>query len=545
MTTDTLPPESDLLQAVRDRVGKGDDYARRLEEAVRTWESLDDSPQGLLDANDTVLLTDTPLGVPWPTKRVPAPSAEEPVFAEILGVLPEAIVLLDQAGMVKYWNRAAEELFGWMAYEVLGSPPPFLAALHKPEHAEIFAATRRDSPIRERIVVRKCKDGRNRTLALFAAVTPGGDVAMSFRAVPPAKHETVSDTSQASSLESLGATVASVSHDFNNVLTAIVGSADLLADRLPANVPGREWVEVIQSAGRHATGLTRRLLRQVKPQSGGDSTCDLTQAVEDLLPLVKAMLPAGVRVKAQTERHLPLTRIDGTAIEQIVLNLATNAGQAMPRGGVLQLRTGEETRDGVRFVVLAIADSGSGMDDETRARLFEPYFTTRAEGTGLGLATVRDLVAQAGGRIELDSLPGLGSVFRVFLPALGDVQPPFGTGRSALVADDDPGCRELVKRILESAGFDVSEAASTDEALQTTRFTKQKFDLLIADVVMPGIGGRALAEKLQAQSHDLAAVLISGYPQGSIACGRNQTYLAKPFTPKQLLASVRAALPAG
>jgi CheY-like chemotaxis protein len=218
-----------------------------------------------------------------------------------------------------------------------------------------------------------------------------------------------------------------------------------------------------------------------------------------------------------------------------VLNLATNAGQAMPRGGVLHLGTGEEAGQ----VVLAIADSGPGMDEATRARIFEPYFTTRAEGTGLGLATVRELVESAGGRLEVDSHPGLGSVFRVVLPAAGGSRPPFGTGRTALVADDDPGSRELVKRILESAGFDVSEAASTDEALQTARWLKGTIDVLIADVVMPGIGGRALAERLKAP----ATVLVSGYPQGDLG-GENRTYLAKPFASRQLLAAVRAAMPA-
>lgn len=543
MTTDTPAPKSDLLEALRDRVLVNDDYTRQLEEAVRTWESLDESPHGLLESNDTVIMSEDTKTLPWPTRPAKPVPETVPFLAELIGVLPDAIVLLDSNGFVKYWNRAAEETFGWMAFEVIGKPPPFLGSNYTSEHNEILDATRRDSPIRERVVTRRAKDGRCSTFSLFAGATQSGDIAMRFRVIEPAKASANPGTATpaTSKLEALGHMLASVSHDFNNVLSAIVGSADLLADRIPPFSADREWIDVIRTAGMHATGLTRRLLSFAKPSQPNEAVTDLSEAVEELMPLVKALVPAGVRVKIQAASHLHSTIVEATVIEQIVINLATNAGQAMPRGGVLQIRTSEEAIDGELFVVLAIADTGPGMDDITRSRLFEPYYTTKSSGTGLGLATVRELVQQAGGRITLDSLPGLGSVFRVFFPALGNSREPIGLGKTALIADDDPGVREATKRILESEGFDVSEASTSDEAFQVAKWSRGKIDLLVADVVMPSFGGRRLVERLRVMLPTLPVVMISGYPQPEIA-DEHMVFLAKPFVGKELRACIQSVM---
>jgi len=530
-----MPADPDLMAALQSRIEEGDDYARQLEKAVRTWESLDASPQSLLDLNDTHLINETPGGsMPWPAKP---PSIE----AEILRMLPEPVVLLDAGGRVKYWSPAAETMFGWRAGEVTGQPPPFMTAAHVGEHLDILAATRRDSPIRERIVSRRAKDGRFRTLSLYARATPLGDVLMVFRPAEPSRTATVADTGPSNAqLETLGRMILGVSHDFNNVLAAIVGSGDLLAERVPLHSPDREWVEVIRTAGRHAAGLTKRLLQFARPGPVSPSHSDLSAVVKDLQPLVKALVPHGVRVKLQLGSNLPATDAGVTAIEQVVLNLAINAGQAMPRGGVLQIRTSAGNFDGRRSVVLAVADTGSGMDDDTRARLFEPFFTTRGCGTGLGLSTVRELVAETGGRIDVDSIPGMGSVFRVHFPATAaePIDEQFN-GRTALVVDDDPVIREIMKRALESVGYDVSEAASGDEAVMNAHWLHNALDLVVTDVVMPALGGRKLVEKLRATRPDLAVVFVSGYRQMKEECAENTRFLAKPFTGRQLIAAVR------
>ena len=540
MTTTPMPTNREMMQALKERIEVRDDYARRLEEAVRTWESLDSSPEGPLDLNDTVVSSDTPTAVPWPTMR-PMPQTE-PVW-EVLDALPDAIVLLDSDGRVKFWSEGAEKLFGWSAFEVKGKLPPFLAGGHVAEHTDILAATRRDSPIRERIVSRRSKDGKGLTLNMHANATPTGDIALVFKAYELAKAPTVADTAPPSAkLEAMGRMIAAVSHDFNNVLMAIGGSGDLLADRIPIHSPDREWVEVIRSAARHATGLTRRLMQFAKPAPATPRETDLSELLQDLIPLVKALVPNGVRLKIHAEPNLPATAVDPTAIEQVVLNLATNAGQAMPRGGALQLRTSAQIHDGNLYVVLAVADSGTGMDEATRKQIFEPFFTTKASGTGLGLSTVRDQVAQARGFIELDSHPGLGSVFRVFFPALTDDRRLDGAGRTALVVDDDLTVRSLIKSGLESAGFNVMLAASGDEALHAAKWARGGIDLLIADVVMPGLGGRAMAAKLREQRPDLAVIFASAYPQMADEMPAGMTFLAKPFLARHLIAAVRATL---
>lgn len=533
--------QDELVDKLHERLSEGDAYAERLAEAVRTWESLDASPHGLLDPNDTVLLSDAPTAgsVPWPTRHaVPQPMID---LAAVIDQLPDAVVLVDAGGLVKLWNAAATELFGWSGIEAFGMPPPFATGPHAAEHAEILEATRGDSPIRERIVSRRGKDGRAMLLTLITRGMADGDVLLTFRKLSSAGGGSTQPTTR---LEALGRMVAGVSHDFNNVLAAIVGSADLLADRINIHHPDREWVEVIRAAGRHATGLTRRLIDFARPCPKITEDSDVGEIVQDLVPLLNALLPNGVRLKVQAEESLPLVSLDATAIEQIAINLATNAGQAMPRGGSLQIRTGRECRDGRDYVVLAVADSGGGIEPAVQSSLFHPFFTTRPGGTGLGLALVRDLAQQAGGFVEVDAITGLGTVFRVFLPITTRREPLFdATGLTALVADDDPGVCEVVKRTLESVGMNVTVAAHGDEAVRAARWSTESIDLLVTDVVMPGLGGRKLAERLRMVRPDLAVLFISSYPRVDEPLAPGTQFLAKPFLPKHLLAVVRELLP--
>lgn len=537
MTPDDVINDPELQHALKARLDVGDDYARRLEEAVLTWQSLDSSPHSLLDLNDTHLLGETPLGqAPWPTRPTP-------IATDITALLPDPIVLLDAEGKVRQWNPAAAAAFGWSAAEVLGQLPPFVALAQRAEHDAILAAARHDNPIRERVVLRTCRDGKTRALHLFATAAPNGDVLLQFRplAAPIAHDSSTTTPAHEARLETLGRMVASVSHDFRNVLTAISGSGDLLADRIPANSPDREWVDVIRTAARHATGLTQRLLDFAKATPATGPT-DIAAVVHDLEPLIRALVPNGVRIRVNTEMNLPAAAVEPTVVEQVLLNLAINAGQAMPRGGVLQVHVAERSRDDGTFVVLSVADTGGGIDDSIQARLFEPFVSTRCS-TGIGLATVRELVQQARGQIDVESHTGLGSLFRVFLPVADPAPPVDGRGLNALVVDDDPSIRDLATECLESVGFDVTVAASGDEALRMARWRDYAIDLLVADVVMPGLGGRRLVERLRESRPELPVVFISGYRPVDDPTP-DTAFVAKPFVARHLLAAVGAVLTA-
>jgi CheY-like chemotaxis protein len=327
----------------------------------------------------------------------------------------------------------------------------------------------------------------------------------------------------------------------------------MLAERATLTQADRNLVAVIRKAGEHATGLTQRLIQFSKPAKADAPTIkavNVPAVLDGLEPLIKALVPATVRVTVQAAHGLPAALTDETVLEQIILNLAINAGQAMPRGGTLHLR-GEAVVLSLpklnlvpgRYVAITVADTGPGMDDGVKSKLFEPYFTTRRTGIGLGLATVKRLVHDAGGAIELDSEPGRGSSFRVLLPAqfipLPLVQ---GAGRTVIVADDDAAHRELMKNVLESVGFDVSTAANGDEARQLARWLRDDLDLLVTDVVMPGTNGKKLAEQLRAEWPHLPVVMVSGYPQWEDAPPAATVFLEKPLAAKHLLAAVQSVL---
>ncbi|CAN5150463.1 hypothetical protein BH11PLA2_BH11PLA2_39950 [soil metagenome] len=532
---------------------RNEDYEARLAEAVNHWMALPDSPNDLLDLNDTVMVNETPANIPWPTARPVDPIPG--LLTEIIAALPVALVVLNFKGSVKLWTDAAAMLFGWSSAEVIGAPPPFVTAAQIVEHKTIIQLLRSGNVIGERIVSRLCKHGKCVTLALHATQTISGDIVLTFREILPSRVATVADTKTpeipSSKLEALGRMVGSVSHDFNNVLGAICGSAELMSDRFPFGSAERELIDVIRTAGKHATGLTKRLMHAAKPSKTSAMTeVDLSSVVDEMLPLIRALVSADVKVTLKATPNLPGTNADVTILEQVVLNLATNAGQAMPRGGHLRLRTDLVTLElpkldlaPGRYVVLTVSDTGTGFDNTTRAKMFEPYFTTKSTGTGLGLATVKDLVRQAGGSIELDSEPGRGSAFRIFFPALADPTLALdGNGCNALVADDDPSIREVIKRVLESVGFNVLEAATGDEALQQASWTRDEIDVLVTDVVMPGCGGRRLAEKLRLEWPDLGVVFASGYPPLEETQPASTAFLTKPFSAKNLLASVKSVM---
>jgi PAS domain S-box-containing protein len=371
---------------------------------------------------------------------------------------------------------------------------------------------------------------------------------------------------QSQKMEAVGRLAGGIAHDFNNALTAIIGYGQILADTL-GGTPEAEWVAQIDGAARHAAGLTRQLLAFSRRQLLQPEVLDLSALVEELAPMLRVLVGENVQLVTTLEPETGHVRADPGQLQQVLLNLAVNARDAMPDGGQLTISVGNTSLDPVQavtlqlptgsYVRLAVEDNGEGMDEATKARVFEPFFTTKevGKGTGLGLATVHGVVTQSGGQISFDSEPGRGTRFEILLPSAGSAPLPDPvrtpepaadglTGRVLLV-EDEPMVRELTRLTLEANGLTVVEAADAEQAL--VEFDRAPdFDLVISDVVMPGSGGGGLADGLRARGHDVPIIFMSGYPRDAkVIQGVTEAeypYLGKPFRPSQLIALVSKTL---
>jgi PAS domain S-box-containing protein len=375
---------------------------------------------------------------------------------------------------------------------------------------------------------------------------------------------------QSQRLESVGRLAGGVAHDFNNLLTAIMGNTDLAHDSLPTGHPAHADLDEIAKSSERAAELTRQLLAFARKQIIAPHVIDLNQLILDMNKLLRRLIGAHIDLIIRTAPDLWLVRADHGQIEQIVVNLAINARDAMPSGGTLTIETDNVQLDHDyahrhisvspgRYVMLAISDTGTGMDEETQAQIFEPFFTTKAagRGTGLGLATCYGIVKQHGGSIWPYSEPGHGSTFKIYLPQIeapADHFPqrpntddlPRGS-ETVLLAEDEPSVRMLAARVLRAQGYTVVEAENGDAALQLARsWTGARLDLLLTDVVMPRMSGRTLAGHIQTLFPASAVLFISGYTDNAIV-HHNQLdpgiiFLQKPFSPAALARKVRDVL---
>jgi len=372
-------------------------------------------------------------------------------------------------------------------------------------------------------------------------------------------------------MEAVGQLAGGVAHDFNNILTAIVGYTDLLAAELGANEQQHEDLEEIRKAARRAAALTRQLLAFSRKQVLEPRIIDVNGVVMNLDKMLRSLISENIELKTVLADDLAAARADPNQIEQVIMNLAINARDAMPEGGTVTIETRNATLDDAyaaqhvsvipgEYVMLAVSDTGCGMDEKTQSRIFEPFFTTKppGRGTGLGLSTVYGIVKQTGGNIWLYSEPGKGTTFKIYLPAIaalpediGKVAPaealPRGGG-TVLVVEDDEQLRRLTHRALASQGYTVLEADRGSTALDIARRHKGHIDLLLTDVIMPDTNGRKLAETIRAARPGLRVLYMSGYPDGAIASHGmlepRVAYLPKPFTTEAVARRVREVLEA-
>jgi PAS domain S-box-containing protein len=376
---------------------------------------------------------------------------------------------------------------------------------------------------------------------------------------------------QAQKIDAIGRLAGGVAHDFNNLLGVIMGYCDLLEKQVGPQHPGRPRVEAIRKASERAAGLTQQLLAFSRKQVLQPKVLDLNSVVSEVSLMLRRLIGEDVELVTTLQTRLGRVRADPGQMEQVIINLVVNARDAMPHGGRLALATSSVELDeafvrghaGARagpHVVLAVSDTGEGMDAETVSHVFEPFFTTkeRGKGTGLGLATVYGIVKQSAGYITVDSEPGCGARFKIYLPRVDDELParapeasiasaavPAGSGTVVLV-EDETSLRAVAREMLEAAGYTVLECTAADEAVALVSSYTEPIHLLLTDVVMPGMSGREVAERIHALRPEIRTLYMSGYPDDAFSrkVGPDAAahFIQKPFTARALVQRVRDVL---
>jgi PAS domain S-box-containing protein len=374
---------------------------------------------------------------------------------------------------------------------------------------------------------------------------------------------------QSQKMEAVGQLAGGIAHDFNNLLTAITGYSELSLRRLQAEDPLHRNIQEIKKAGERAASLTRQLLAFSRKQVLQPKVLALNSIISDVEKMLRRLIGEDIELRTVLEPQLGSVKADPGQIEQVLLNLAVNARDAMPHGGKLTIETGNVYLDWEyaaqhiavkpgHYVMVAVSDTGCGMDEKTQARIFEPFFTTKeaGKGTGLGLSTVYGIVKQSGGNIWVYSEVGQGTTFKVYLPRVDEGAEEYkrsaepeealqGTG-VILLAEDEHMVRKLAREVLEMCGYKVLEAANGGDALLTCERHKEPIDLLVTDVIMPEMGGRELSSRLGQLRPEMKVLYMSGYTDNAIVhqgvLDEEANFIQKPFSPQTLASKVREVL---
>jgi PAS domain S-box-containing protein len=512
------------------------------------------------------------------TDSVRKEQALESKFEEldrIFSLTLEMLSISSADGRLMRVNAAWERVLGWSVEELEGSQ--YVDLIHSDDLSSTLRSMEELASGRDVIDFTNrclCKDGSYRYLE-WRSVPAGGAIYSGARDVSERersrleRHRLEQQLRQSQKMESVGLLAGGVAHDFNNLLTVILGCTDELMEMVVRDDVSRGLLSEVDQAGRRAAELTRQLLAFSRQQVLQPRLVDLNEIVLGVTSMLRRML--GERVELVWRPGPTVDRIfaDPGQLEQIIVNLAVNARDAMPEGGQLLLESynratlpaGAPPRNEPEprgYVVLAVHDTGVGMDDATRERIFEPFFSTKGElGTGLGLSTVYGIVTQSGGQVAVMSEPGQGTTFEVYLPAaaatslrrnsagvLGGQR--LGGHESVLLVEDEPSVRRILKKILTGAGYLVIEAGNADEAMRLNAERRGDVDVLLTDVVMPGKTGRQLAERLLLERPSLRVIYMSGYAPSEVPAlaglKDRHAFIQKPIRPVQLLSKLREVL---
>ena len=492
----------------------------------------------------------------------------------ILESAAQGILAADARGTILLANPRVIEMFGYSENELLGHPiemllPPATRGVHQ-RHREAFAAAPHARPMGVGLdLCGRNKDGTEFPVEISLSYirTEQGVVAIAFISDISQRKRLEDQVLQSQKMEAVGRLAGGIAHDFNNLLTVISGYDRLLLNQLSPFEPLRGYAEEIAKAAERAASLTKQLLAFSRRQIITPRVWPLNVIIAESEKLLRRLISEDIEVSTVLRPDVGNIRVDRGQMEQVVLNLALNARDAMPDGGRIGIETDNVDLDteyvrthlGVqpgRYVMFAVTDNGAGMDAETRKHIFEPFFTTKPaeKGTGLGLATVYGIVKQSGGDIWVYTELGRGTTFKVYLPRVDEpaegagllpASPQRGHG-TILVAEDEPGLRALIIQILRTQGYQVIEAETVADAIRLSETHPEEVHLLLTDVVMPQMGGRQLAEKVRAARPNIRVLYMSGYTENTVVnhgvLESEIDFLQKPFTFEALLDKVRGVL---
>ena len=501
--------------------------------------------------------------------------AREERFRALVEHSADAIALLDRTGVLTYASHSTERVLGYTAEETLGRQA--LDLIHPDDAAEVSGRllALQDHPGAAVVLEARYrhKDGSWRygecSVANRLSDPTVRALVLNYREITE-RRRLEEQLRQAQKMEAVGRLAGGVAHDFNNVLTAIFGYADLLNEELAEGHQARRDLDEIRKAAQRASTLTRQLLAFSRQQVLQPMVLSLNDLVEDIQNMLVRLIGEDVQLTLGLNPSAGNVRADAGQIQQVLMNLVVNARDAMPTGGKLLIETAaaelsEQYADlhqfvmPGRYVMLAVSDTGIGMDAETKARVFEPFFTTKekGKGTGLGLSTVYGIVKQSGGYVWAYSEAGRGTTFKIYLPRVDAPAEPQAPQRQAatlrgtetiLLAEDDEMLRPLAKGLLEKLGYTVLETEHAAQALAVAGAHAGPIHLLLSDVVMPGGSGRDLARRLAESRPDTKVLYISAYTDDAIVhhgmLEPGLAFLQKPFTPDALARKVREVLDA-
>lgn len=492
-------------------------------------------------------------------------------FRALVNAAPMAVVGSDLEDKINVWNPAAERLFGWRPEEVLGKTIPIVPADHSEEEGRLRQKTLSGEVTAGFETERVKRSGKRFPASISSApvFTETGSITSVVRFIEDIsdRKSLESQVRQSQKMEVLGRLAGGVAHDFNNMLMVLGGSTELLDRSLPGDSPSRLYLDQIQRTIDKATAVTRQLLTFSRKQVLDLRPMDLHEALTESEFMLPRLLGAGVELSFHHAAQKSWIVSNPTQIEQLVANLAINASDAMSGEGRLTISTRNSTSvppNGVggaipgEWVVLEVSDTGHGMDEETRTQIFEPFFTTKpaGKGTGLGLATVYGIVNQCNGHIRLETQPGVGTRFEIYfscvearVPELAiplsakplEPEPATGDGITVLVADDETPLRQAVVEILRYTGYTVFEAQTATDAANIAENRIKKLDILLTDVLMPGLRGPELARLVSQRHPGVHVVYMSGYAEGlpEMQLPPNSAFLQKPFRFATLLEQLK------
>jgi len=506
-------------------------------------------------------------------------------YATTLTSIGDGVIATDTEGRVTFMNPVAEALTRWRREDALGLPlekifkivdavtraipeSPVAKALREGAVATIgdrtilIAKDLAEIPIDDTVAC--IRDAQRR---VCGAVLVFRDIS-ERRQAEESLRKAEEQLRQARRIEAIGRLAGGVAHDINNLMTIVIGYGEMLLAQLPPDSPVLEQVKAMKEAGDRATSITRQLLAFSRKQVLMPTVVSLNGVVSDMEQMLRRVIGEDVEIACHLEPELGRVNVDRSQMEQVIMNLAINARDAMPQGGKLTLQTrnaflDEQYAQGApevqpgRYVMLAVTDTGSGMDAYTKAHLFEPFFTTKdlGRGTGLGLATVYGVVKQSGGYIYVYSEPGHGTTFKVYLPEVMAPESPRASSESAglaagtetvLLVEDDDHVRAFSRLMLQTSGYTVLEAADGAEAIQLCEHDPRPIDLLLTDAIMPRISGRVLAERMIHSRPGIKVLFMSGHTEDHVlrtgVLAAEMAFIQKPFTGSELTRKVREVL---